>query len=179
VKPIRVLFAASLAVAASCSDSTGTSGLNGTLSFSHSGATSGNFNASGSAVVANPGTSEWAAAGRDDLDQSITIVANIPRGSNTADNVLVYFPQLTTGTVTIAQGSEVLIAFGINSSGTSATWSCELDAGSVVVTSVSNNRVQGSFSGTGDCFATTGGPVAFTVTNGSFNVPMLDIDDIP
>jgi hypothetical protein len=81
-------------------------------------------------------------------------------------------------------GGDVTRALGINSQGSitfgqpqsgAAAWHCALTSGSVVVTSLSSARVRGSFSGSGSCLPSTGSPVAFTVTNGSFDVPLVDI----
>jgi hypothetical protein len=172
VKPSRLFLGALLTVATACGDSTGPTGFNGSLSFSHSGATSGTFNASGSAFVGDPFGATWAAAVRDDANQSIAIAANLVRSSTTSDNVAIEFPQVSTGSVAIANGSQVAIVFGRTQSG-AAAWSCDLTSGTVVVTSLSSTRARGSFSGTGSCLAATGGPVAFTVTNGSFDVPAV------
>jgi len=177
MKSSRVFVGVLLAAAAGCGDGTGPGALNGSLSFSHSGATSGTFTASGSVLVADPEAATWAAGARDDANESIAIAANIARPSNTFDDIIIDFPQLTPGTVTVANGAHVVITFGQTQSG-SATWFCDLTAGSVVVTSVSSSRVRGSFSGTGDCLGATGGPVSFTVTNGSFDVPLIDISDL-
>lgn len=174
----RAFLAALLTVMAACSDSTGLGGLNGSLSFSHSGATIGTFSASGSVLAADPMTVDWAAGARDDQTQSIAISAHIPRANDTFDDVVIDFPQLTTGTIAIANnGAHVAVVFGDSQSGT-PTWSCNLTSGSVVVTSVSSSRARGSFSGTGTCFGGSGAPAAFTVTNGSFDVPLVDIGDL-
>jgi hypothetical protein len=167
------LLGALLTVATACSDSTGPGSLSGSLSFSYSGATSGTFDAAGSPLGADdPFGATWAAAIRDDANQTIDVAANIARPSNTSDNAVVHFPQLTPGTVTIANGAQVPVTFGRTQSGT-VDRSCSLTSGSVVVTSVSGIRARGTFSGTGTCVGTTGGPAAFTVTNGSFDVPLV------
>lgn len=174
MKTFRVFVAGVLAVATACSDISGPGALSGNLSFSHSGATSGTFSASGSVLAADPQAVDWAAGVRDDQSQSIAIAAHIPRANNTSDEVAIEFPQLTTGTVNIANnGAHVAMAFGQPQSGT-PTWSCALTSGSVVLTSLSSTRASGSFSGTGTCTGSTGGPTAFTVTEGSFDVPLVD-----
>jgi hypothetical protein len=169
----RVLLAVLLAIAAGCGDGTGPGGLTGSLSFSHSGATTGTFSASGSLLTEDPQTGTWAAAARDDANQMIAIAANVGR-PDTFDDTVIDFPQLTPGSVTIANGARVVITFGQTQSGT-ATWFCDLTSGSVVVTSLSGGRARGTFSGTGSCLPATGGPVAFTVTNGSFDVPLITL----
>jgi hypothetical protein len=170
----RILLAVLLAIAAGCGDGTGLGSLHGSVSFSHSGATTGTFSASGSILEEDPQTGTWAAGARDDANQLIAIAANVGRSSNTFDDIVVDFPQVTTGTVTIANGARVVISFGQTQSGT-ATWFCELTSGSVVMTSLSGGRARGTFSGNGSCLPATGGPVAFTVTNGSFDVPLITL----
>jgi hypothetical protein len=178
VKPSRILLGALLAAAAGCSDSLGPGALSGDLSFSHSGAMAGTFTASGSILVTDPETSTWAAGVRDETNESITIAANVARpSSNTVDNIVIDFPQLTPGAVTVANGAYVVVAFGQAQDGT-ATWSCALSSGSVVVSSVSNGRVVGSFSGNGTCVDENGSPAAFTVTNGDFDVPLVDVSGL-
>jgi hypothetical protein len=170
----RILLVVLLAIAAGCGDGTGLGGLSGSLSFSHSGATTGTFSASGSVLTQDPEAGTWAAGARDDANQMIAIAANIGRPSNTFDDIVIDFPQLTPGSVTMANGAHVVITFGQTQSGT-ATWFCDLTSGSVVVTSLSDGRARGTFSGTGSCLPATGGPVAFTVTNGSFDVPVITL----
>jgi hypothetical protein len=174
VKPSRILVGALLAVTAGCGDGTGPGGLSGSVSFSHSGATTGTFSASGSVLVADPEASTWAAGTRDDASQSIDVEGYIAHPSGTHDYAHVQFPQLTPGTVTVANGASVTIVFGQPETGT-ATWYCTLTSGSVVVTSLSSNRVRGSFSGSGTCVPASGSPVALTVTDGSFDVPLVDL----
>jgi hypothetical protein len=173
VKPSRALVAALLAVTAGCSDIIEPA-LSGNLSFSHSGAITGTFSASGSVLVANPDAATWAAAERDDANQAIDIVAHVAHPSNTSDDIVVHFPQLTPGTVTVANGANVVMTFGRTTAGTAA-WTCGLASGSVVVTSVSNTRVRGSFSGSGACVPASGNPATFSAANGSFDVPLADI----
>jgi hypothetical protein len=169
----RLLIGALLAIAAGCGDGTGPGSLTGNLSFSHSGATTGTFSASGSLLTEDPLTGTWAAAARDDANQMVAIAANVGR-PNSFDDIVIDFPQLTPGSVTIANGAQVLITFGQTESGT-VTWSCDLTSGSVVVTSLSDGRARGTFSGTGSCLPASGSPVGFTVTNGSFDVPLLTL----
>jgi hypothetical protein len=174
VKTPRLVLGVLLMAAASCSESTGLGALSGDLSFSHSGATSGTFDASGSVLVPDPNAATWAAAARDDAAQSIAIAAHIARPSNTSDEIAIDFPQLTPGTVTVANGAGVTITFGRPQTG-AAAWSCALASGSVVVTSLSSTRIRGTFSGSGGCVSATGSPAAFTVTNGSFDAPLVDV----
>jgi hypothetical protein len=172
VKPSRVFLAALLPAVTGCGDGTGPSGMNGRLSFSYSGATSGTFDASGSIFSADPFGSTWAAGARDEANETLAIAANLARTSNSFDNVVIDFPQLTPGTVTIANDAHVAVALGQPQTGL-PTWSCDLTSGSVTVTFLTDSRARGSFSGTGVCFNGAGTSGAFMVTNGSFDVPVV------
>jgi hypothetical protein len=173
VKPSRLLVGALLTVATACGDSTGPGGLNGRVSFSYSGATSGTFDASGSILEGDPLRSTWAAGARDDENESLAVAANLARSETTTDDVVIDFPQLATGTVTVANGARVAISFGYTQTGI-PTWSCDLTSGSVTVTTLSGTRARGSFSGTGTCVNSNGTSGAFTVSNGSFDVPVVN-----
>jgi hypothetical protein len=169
--PSRLLLGALLTLAASCGDGTGPGSPSGSVSFSHSGATSGTFTASGSVSVADPDRATWAFAERDDANQTITVMANVARPSDVVDNTIVVFPQLTAGTATIPNQASVAINFGQTPSGI-RTWSCTLSSGTVVVTSVSDTRARGTFAGTGHCLGLAV-LAEFTVTSGSFDVPWV------
>lgn len=52
---------------------------------------------------------------------------------------------------------------------------CTLVGATVTVTARSATRVQGTFSGPGNCYA-PGGSAPFQVTGGTFDVPILDFD---
>ena len=166
------MIGALLAVVAACGDGTGPGGLSGSLSFSYSGVTSGTFSASGSVGVLDPFGSTWAAGVRDETNQSLSVAANVARPSDRSDDAVIAFPQLTPGTVTIANGAGIAITFGMTQSGT-ATWACDVTSGSVTVTTLSGTRARGTFSGTGTCFNDSGASGAFTVTNGTFDVPAV------
>jgi hypothetical protein len=174
VKKSRAFVGALLVLTAGCGDGTGPGGVSGSVSFSHSGAITGTFSAFGSVLVPDAQNATWAAGTRHDASQSIDIEGYVAHPSSTHDYVAVYFPQVTPGTVTLANGASIDVIFGQAQTGP-ATWFCILTSGSVVVTSLSSNRVRGSFSGSGNCLPASGNPVAFTVTNGSFDVPLVYI----
>jgi hypothetical protein len=171
VKPSRLFLGVLLTVATACGDSTGPGGMSGSLSFSHSGATSGTFSASGSILVPDPMAATWAAAVRDDANQTLSVAANVVRPSNILDVVAIDLPRLMTGTFAIPNEARVAINFGQTQSG-ARTWGCNLTSGSVIVTAFSGVRALGTFSGAGSCLGATG-LVAFTVADGSFDVPVV------
>jgi hypothetical protein len=163
-----------LAVVAGCSDGTGPGRFGGTLSFNHSGATSGTFSASGSLLEGDPQTTNWVAGVRDEVAEAIAIAARVARPGE-VDDIVIDFPQVGPGTVTIANGAGIIVAFGQTESG-DVEWSCTLTSGSVTVASVTNERARGTFSGSGSCVSETGASAAFTVTNGTFDAPLVDVD---
>src|SRR5688500_18916990 len=79
VKPSRVFLTALLPVVTYCGVGSGPSGMNGRLSFSYSGATSGTFDASGSIFSADPFGSTWAAGARDEANETLAVAANLAR----------------------------------------------------------------------------------------------------
>jgi hypothetical protein len=170
----RAFLAALIAAATGCGDSTGPGPRTGSLSFAHSGAVAGTYSASGSILgTSDPRAATWAAGSPDDANQAIDVMASTPRPSNTIDHVIIQVPA-STGSVAIGDGAVVAIAFG-QAPGGAATWTCTLGSGTVVVASLSGDRVIGSFSGTGSCLGSSTGLVAFTVTDGSFDVPLIPL----
>ena len=164
-------------------DTTAPTGVaSGSLSFSYTGAGgAATYSASGSAPGiggTSPGTVPWAAAHRDATTQSIVVSAAIPRTSSTWDIAAVNLERLTVGSNTFdssctAQCPFVGVSFGATLDAASYQFVCLLTSGTVAITSVSSTRVVGTFSGTGDCGDSTGVSSAFTVTSGSFDVPLV------
>ena len=179
VKHMRVLFAASLAILASCGDSSGPGNNSGTVGFSYSGATAGSFNASGRLPLnGQTETVQWAAGFRSDVDVAIGVIATSPRNSTSHDFFILQIPRLTTGSATIDPSctadncAVVLVDINANNSTSEAEFSCGLTAGTLTLTSVTSSRAEGTFSGTGECVSLAG-TTAFTVTNGTFDVALI------
>ena len=62
----------------------------------------------------------------------------------------------------------------LNVNGAQAKYSCQLETGTILLSSVSKTRAKGEFSGTGDCLTNTGETVeGFRVTNGRFDVILI------
>jgi hypothetical protein len=128
----------------------------------------------------------FAASGRMH-DQSATWAAGLPEGnaldirafralsSSRGDVALLWLEDPTPGTHSITDG-EALFDFITNttSSLTSYDRECWLETGSVIVTSFAGQRVQGTFSGEGECLTFNWDSEQFSVTGGQFNVPILD-----
>jgi hypothetical protein len=166
------------ATAAACSDEE--SGLNGSLSFNHSGSISGSFSAVGRfPIFGEFGTSAWAMGSRDDQNDVIGVIALAPRESGRYDMVVLAVPRVAPGSATIDANCSgpacavVTVEFGLSEEDSDFSHLCFLDAGTVAISAISDTRVSGSFSGTGTCTDDTGATTSFGVTSGSFSVPLI------
>jgi hypothetical protein len=180
-----------LAVTASCGDS-GTDpdefAASGSVGFSYNGGTllaAGSYNASGGLPL-NPNDTEnrtWAAGYRDtENTNNVGIVANVARGDRT-DVAIMYFDRSTAGTSTVDADCDIeagdcagmVFWYNLSESGTATGQVlCGLETGTMTIATLTATRATGSFSGTGSClgsdFTTQS---SFTVTNGSFDVPIV------
>jgi len=184
------LFAAGLAGLAACgSDSpTGTNGnVSGSLAFNYTGGGGGSFSANGAVGVTTPSatlhTSQWATGWKESSDGSTNVAANVPTTSGKANFFGIVIGRQTVGNATIDVSctstnpacTEVFLIVNTNQQGSTFEFLCQLESGTVTITSISNNNVQGTFAGSGTC---TQGVAPFdesvwTVTGGSFNVPLI------
>lgn len=175
----RVLLATAFAGLASCSDSNSPNGAaSGTVAFTFTGGGGGSYNVTGAIPVnqASLYTTAWAAGERIDASGSVEVLSIRPQTSSTFDEVFISIPRTTTGSSTIncsaGACAEVLFLMGSNVSGSQFQFLCTLEAGSVTIASITSSRVSGSFGGTGTCDNGTA-LQAFTVTGGSFDVPLV------
>jgi hypothetical protein len=111
------------------------------------------------------------------------IAASRPRTGGLVDLAILRLERTSAGSATIdatcnidgstaCTGMELLLNF--NGNGDTGDFFCGLTAGTVVLTEVSAGRAKGTFSGTGNCIAGTGGAIsAFSVSNGTFDVAMV------
>jgi hypothetical protein len=168
-----------LATLASCSDSSGPSGFNGTVSFTYSGATTGSFSASGGIPSGAPETEEWAVGFRSDEEQLVGATAIVPRSSTKHDFFFLQLPRLTVGSSTITDNctaencAAVVVDLNVDNTSGDSDFFCGLTQGTITITSISSTRVEGTFNGTGECITTAPNAVAFAITNGSFNVALV------
>jgi hypothetical protein len=145
-------------------------GGEGALSFTFTGTSSGSFSASGPMH----GQSEaWAAALRE--GNALDIRAFRARSSSRGDVAFLWLEDPTPGTYSIAN-DEAWFDFITN---TTASWTaydreCWLENGSVVVTAVAGQRIQGTFSGAGECLTFDWDSEPFSVASGQFDVPIVD-----
>lgn len=182
-----------LAFAASCSDGPSEPTLNasGSVAFSYNGGTlvnAGSYSASGGLPTSqtSQATQQWAAGFRDTEDNNnVGVVASVPR-SNRFDMAMLVFDRSTAGSSTIDPNctantcAAMILMYNISESSTATgEVMCGLETGTMTLTNVSQTRATGTFSGTGSCisfddFTTTS---TFSVTNGTFDVPLLS--DVP
>jgi hypothetical protein len=177
-----------LALVAGCSDSTSPAAkVTGSFSFTYSGtAATGSFSASGSAPTGGTlGATAFAHGYRVATESHFGVVGVVPRSGQTHDFTVLFAPNTGPGTTTIAECqtestcSGLLIVFGSSNSGDTFTLLCGLDAGSITVTELSNTRAKGTFSGSGECFGPSGTVQSFTVTGGTFDVPVSTDTPVP
>jgi hypothetical protein len=180
---MRGLAIVALFASLSCSDSSGPNTL-GSLSFTFTGGGGGTFSASGAApsFSAPPPTGTSWATGYFESGEMF-VGGSRPRSGVLIDLALLRIGRTTTGSETIDPNCDIdgfeactgmLLALNFNGNGDSGDFFCRLTSGTIVVSSTSNGRAQGTFSGEGECATGTGGSItAFTVTNGTFDVALV------
>jgi hypothetical protein len=189
VKHNRIAFVAAFSLLAACGDSATNvidGAITGSLSFNYTGGGGGTYSATGAitsaALASSPFTTTWAAGFKDASDNSTNIAANIPRSSTTSDFVGITVKAQTTGTFNIdvncvqtgtSTCNDVVFFTAQTGGGQTFSNSCSLTSGSITVSTLSSTSAVGSFSGAGICFTGTGAPSTWTVTNGTFSVPLL------
>jgi hypothetical protein len=150
------------------------------LAFNYAGGLSGTFEASGEPE--GDAIKEWAGAWQIEGTPLLIVAAILPRSASTHDAVAILIPRVTPGTATISnicppEGcADLLATFGRpNEAPGDFLQGCHLVTGTVTIASIDAARVTGSFTGTGTCFSTTGDELTtFSVTNGKFDLPMID-----
>lgn len=194
VKHRSLAVLAALAFAASCSDGPNEPTVNasGSVTFAYNGGTlvnAGSYSASGGLPASETAqaTQQWAAGFRDTQNSNnIGVVASVPRTGNRFDMAMLVFDRSTAGSSTIdpncsADNCAALIFMYNFSQSETATGEvmCGLETGTLTLATVSATRATGSFSGSGSCisFDDFNTESTFTVTNGSFDVPL--ISDVP
>jgi hypothetical protein len=178
----RLVIGASLVLLAGCKDSNSPTGFQGTVSFSYSGAISGNFSATGAMPASQSQweTSSWAAGEVSTTDGVTYVVSVSPRSATTNDFAFFYAERITTGSSDFSVNCSTNCAYGTfefgvqNVTGNSWLQSCTMVSGTVTITEVSSTRIKGTFSGTAECFAPGSSvPQSLTIANGSFDVARM------
>jgi hypothetical protein len=168
--------------ALSCSESSGPE-TRGSLAFTYTGAGGGTFSASGDApaLSAPPTGTSWA-VGYVQAGET-HIAGSAPRSAGLVDLAILRFERTIQGSEGIdptcnidgsasCTGMELLLNF--NGDGDTGDFFCGLTSGTIVLTEVSSSRAKGTFSGTGNCVAGTGGSsTAFSVSSGAFDVALV------
>jgi len=184
------LCAAGLLGLAACGsdDPTGiNSNVSGSAAFSYTGGGGGSFSANGAVGVTTPSatlhTTQWATGWKDNSDGSTNVAANVPTTGGLASFFGIIIGRQTVGSSTIDVScsttnpacTQVFLIVNANQQGSNFDYLCEAESGTVTITSISNNNVQGTFAGSGTCTQGVApfGVSTWTVTGGSFNVPII------
>lgn len=152
---------------------------------SNQGTVNGTYEARGEARTGTPPIQQTYALGhRYAADGYIDVISNEKHAGDVADFAWITIPRLTAGTVDIdgicpgENCASVSLALEVGTTGVSqARYSCSLDDGIIRVTSVTETRVKGDFSGTGFCVGAPGTPDLdqFSIAEGTFDVRLIDI----
>lgn len=187
MRTIKLVAATLAAVAlAACGDSTGSTptATSGSLSFTYTGARIGSYSAQGTFQLQNDSTivKQSFAAGLKLVSNGQTamgLLSYVPLNPTTGNELIVLFPGVS-GAATIdldpnnctSQCPLALLAFDTDPNASEDNSQLFFfSSGSVNVSSTSNGRMKGTFNGTAETFA---GDSVITVTNGSFDVPLLN-----
>ena len=171
--------------AAGCGDDPASPGADSRMSFSYSGAGAASattFSAAGQ-VPANVqttfGTTEFAAGATDPTSSYTVVLGAVPRSSTTIDFAAVSATRTTAGTTPIdASCSDpeatdctgVIVLYNFNGNGDTFSYECFLTTGSVTITSITAQKIAGTFSGTGTCYNSNFLESPYSISNGTFNV---------
>jgi hypothetical protein len=146
------------------------------MAFSYSGAVSGTFAASGQPDTT--GTRPWAMAHRVPGASLMFLAAVRPRSATTHDVVAIIVPRVTPGMAKIEnvcppEGcADLLATFGRQNGGSDFLQGCHITSGTVTIMTITDQRVTGTFQGTGSCFNNEDGESTFEVTAGSFDLSL-------
>ena len=181
---LRSLLALCAIAFAGCGDSTEPDAS--TLSFSYTGAGAANartFSVTGEIPpnIVNSqtvGTTPWVAAGVDASTNYSTIIGVIPKSSTILDLFVIGLTRKTVGTSPIDAVCDdesttctgVFLFLGFDQNGDEYDYFCGLTSGTVSITSITDARVAGTFSGTGYCEDAEFAETPFAITNGQFSV---------
>lgn len=173
-------------VLAACGEGTSpTSGSNGFVSFTHTGAGGGSFYLAARA----PNTGE-----EPDLNSNMTLgVSNDTitfagaaksRGGGYLDVVAFGLTRATVGSAAISADCDpenasvcAALIFGVNvdssGEGGDSDLMCSLTSGSISITEITTSRIVGTFSGSGECVSALEVTSPFAIAGGTFNVYRL------
>jgi hypothetical protein len=170
-----------LAALVACDGATSPDPNSGQLSFSYSGDVSGTGSFAAVGVLpADPNALDSRGGAAARLEVTALIAASVPR-SNAFDFVYLRTGDTVATTNTFMYGCDPFLpgctTFLFETNGSAHDLGqhdmlCQLTAGTVTVVDISPTRMTGTFAGTGVCEG-SGNSSAVTVTNGSFDVPIV------
>ena len=194
MKHTRLLLAlAVLSVASACGDDgpNDPSNLSGSMAFSFTGAGGGTFNVSGAApaLSANIGSTNWAAGTRDDGANQVGVIGVRTRSGNRYDMMILGISRVTVGSASVQSDCDPDLGencsgfvFFTNVADTDEDFDflCVATTGTMAISSITDERAQGTFTGGGTCVnGTTGATSSFAVTGGSFDIRLLSESQFP
>jgi hypothetical protein len=170
------------------SDETGPSSIRFTYSGSGpQGTVQGTYQAEGEpSFPVPPITQTYALGQRVSRESTLRVISNVAHAQQqTADFAWVTIPRLTVGSAPI-EGTcpgetcaSVTLALEVatNLSVDQAKYSCHLDSGTIRITSISDGRAKGTFSGSGSCLGEPGTEdlEGFSITGGTFDVKVIGV----
>ncbi|HJQ19438.1 MAG TPA: hypothetical protein VJ867_03745 [Gemmatimonadaceae bacterium] len=144
------------------------------LEFTYGGAVSGTFQAVGEHASTPGQTSAWTYGQRLTQSGAVRILASSPIVSGKSDQVTLGIARLTPGSETFGVCGNYCTLLGLGMGVKDAggfDWACNVTSGTATLTSLTQRRAVGTFSGSGECYASGSfDPAPFTVSNGSFDV---------
>jgi hypothetical protein len=153
------------------------------VSFSYNGVVNGTFSAEGSALdAANGENVPWAVGGRNNAEANVTIAASMPTTGAMHHIATLQIPRLTSGSSTVnvnctPQSTCALGLFGFNvDESEDPQFLCGLESGTIILTSISEGRATGTFSGSGTCVDDALNETTFAVSGGQFDVALLSFE---
>jgi hypothetical protein len=187
-----------LAALAACKGAEGIGGVDdpiGSLRFSHGALANlpaGTYHAEGDANLSATGQftpGDWAfgqlSASPNDL---LMVIASQPsvNGGGRHDLAMIELPRNVRAGENLdvvvdcgfggpnARCTDVLVSFGLTPRGDNPEYGCAMTTGQVRVTSRGDGRIKGTFSGSLSCVNSVPDGGALQITNGSFDVPVVD-----
>jgi hypothetical protein len=182
---LRSFLALAAIAVAGCGDDPVSPGADSVLSFSYTGAGAAaatSFSAAGQIpanVQTSFGSTSWAAGAAAPTVNYATVAASIPRTATTYNFIAIGVTRKTVGTSPVDATCDdpeatnctgVFVFFDFNPDGDDMAFGCYLTAGSVTITSITSEKIAGTFSGTGTCLSDAFTESEFAITNGAFDV---------
>jgi hypothetical protein len=178
----RIIPVAALALLGSCKSATAPFDPVGTMMFTFAGGMSGDWAADGAkgetAILRQ--TNSWAASRTG--TNTVFAESAMPRSGTSHDWAQLTIRRRSAGTETLTADcvdncSRLYIMFGAPNAGSTDMFlkECTMTVGTITISAITSNRVTGTFSGTGQCASFGGASSAWTVTNGTFDTPIVPI----